>query len=365
MGDMATRGNLPVKAITVHSTIIQASATSPQVLFQVLHSLIFTINVEKIIEPIDRELLKQELQTARLLRHTRKGGNELYVFTAAQCPHLMQEVGRLREIAFRESGGGTGFAVDIDSYDTMDEPYWQLIVWDPREEAILGGYRYISGTNVKLDEKGAPILATAHMFGYSDRFIRDYLPYTLELGRSFVAVEYQSSRAGAKSLFTLDNLWDGLGALAIDNRGTRYYYGKFTMYPTYPKEGRNMILYFLKKHFPDHEQLVWPFHPIETGTDVPAMEKLFCHDSFHDDYRVLNAEVRRMGYNIPPLVNAYMLLSPTMKMFGTAINDEFGDVEESGILITINEISKEKHERYIETYEQELQQRLDEFEAVK
>jgi hypothetical protein len=310
--------------------------------------------VEQIIQPIDRALLRQELQQARLLRHTRKGGNLLYVFQAAQCPNLMQEVGRLREIAFREAGGGSGLAADIDYFDTMAEPYWQLIVWDPKEEAILGGYRYIFGPNVRLDDKGAPVLATSHMFGYSERFIREYLPYTLELGRSFVAVGYQSSREGAKSLFTLDNLWDGLGALAIDNQGARYYYGKFTMYPTYPKEGRNMILYFLSKYYPDHEGLVYPFHPIDTQTDVEAMRQLFCHDTFQDDYRVLNAEVRRLGYNIPPLVNAYMLLSPTMKMFGTAINDEFGDVEESGILITIDEIDSEKHRRYIETYEEEL-----------
>jgi hypothetical protein len=310
--------------------------------------------VEQIIEPIDRALLRQDLQQARLLRHTRKGGNLLYVFQAHQCPNLMQEVGRLREIAFREAGGGSGLASDIDHFDTMAEPYWQLIVWDPKQEAILGGYRYIFGPNVRLDEKGAPVLATSHMFGYSDRFIREYLPYTLELGRSFVAVGYQSSREGAKALFTLDNLWDGLGALAVDNHGARYYYGKFTMYPTYPKEGRNMILYFLSKYYPDHEGLVHPFHPIDTQTDVEAMRRLFCHNSFQEDYRVLNAEVRRLGYNIPPLVNAYMLLSPTMKMFGTAINDEFGDVEESGILITIDEIDSEKHQRYIETYEEEL-----------
>ncbi len=310
--------------------------------------------MEKIIDPIDRSSLREDLKKARLLRYTRKGNNELYVFTAAQCPQLMQEVGRLREVAFRESGGGSGFSVDIDHYDTMEEPYWQLIVWDPREESILGGYRYIFGPNVKMTPEGTPILATSHMFGYSDKFIKDYLPYTLELGRSFVAVEYQSSRAGARSLFTLDNLWDGLGALAIDNAGTKYYYGKFTMYRSYPTEGRDMILYFLKKYFPDHEDLVWPFHPIETHIDESHMQQLFCHDSFTEDYRVLNGEIRRLGYNIPPLVNAYMMLSPTMKMFGTAINDEFGDVEESGILITIDEISSDKRQRYIDTYKEEL-----------
>lgn len=309
--------------------------------------------LEEIIAPIDKELIKEELNCARLLRHARKGGTEIYVFTAKQCPNLMREVGRLREIAFREAGGGSGLECDIDEYDMMDEPYWQLIVWDPKEEQILGGYRYIYGPNVKFNADGSPILATAHMFGYSDKFKKEILPEMIELGRSFVVVDHQSSRSGAKGLFTLDNLWDGLGALSIIYPNTHYFYGKFTMYPTYIPAGRNMILYFLKKHFPDPENLVWPFKPLQTNTDEEAMKQLFVHDSFADNYKVLNTEVRKLGVNIPPLVNAYMCLSPTMKMFGTAINDEFGDVEESGILIKIDEIVAEKHQRYIETYVEE------------
>lgn len=311
--------------------------------------------LEQIIAPLDKEILKEELNSARLLRHARKGGNDIYIFTAHQCPNLMREVGRLREIAFREAGGGTGLSCDIDEYDTMDEPYWQLIVWDPKDEQILGGYRYLHGNNVRFNESGEPILATSHMFGYSDKFKSEILPKMIELGRSFVIVDHQSSRSGAKGMFTLDNLWDGLGALSIIHPNTHYFYGKFTMYPSFTPQGRNMILYFLKKHFPDPDNLVWPFNPLQTDTDEDAMKRLFVHDTFADDYKVLNTEVRKLGFNIPPLVNAYMCLSPTMKMFGTAINDEFGDVEESGILIKIDEIATEKHKRYIETYLEEVE----------
>ena len=308
---------------------------------------------QPIIAPIDKELLKQELAShATLLRHARKGGNDIYTFNGNECPQLMREVGRLREITFREAGGGTGLDCDVDSYDYMERPYIQLIVWDPAEEAIVGGYRYIFGPDIAFDAQGQPILATSHMFHYTEPFIRDYLPSMMELGRSFVVVDRQSSRSGARSLFTLDNLWDGLGALAVKLPGCKYYYGKFTMYPSYPQQGRNMILYFLQKHFPDAERLVYPYHPLETHTDVAAMERLFTEDDFHADYKILNAEVRKLGYNIPPLVNAYMMLSPTMKTFGTAINDEFGDVEESGILITIDDIFQDKHERYIDSYQE-------------
>ncbi|MGL4292160.1 MAG: GNAT family N-acetyltransferase [Bacteroidales bacterium] len=313
--------------------------------------------MEEIISPVDKEILKSELTAERFLRSTRKGNNEIYIFKAQDCPNLMLEIGRLREIAFRHAGGGTGKSADIDEFDTMEEPYWQLIVWNPEDNEILGGYRYILGKNVKIDENGAPVLATGHMFGFSDQFLKEYLPHTIELGRSFVTLEYQSSRAGARGLFALDNLWDGLGALTVDNREIRYFYGKFTMYPTYSQAGRNMILYFLQKHFPDNDNLVFPFTPLQTDMDVTTLSSLFPNDSFKEDYKVLNQEVRKLGYNIPPLVNAYMSLSPTMKMFGTAVNDEFGDVEESGILIKVDEIDSEKRARYIETYERYVEER--------
>lgn len=309
--------------------------------------------IEEIIAPIGKEILKAELTPDKLLRKTNKGDNEIYVLTAHNAPNVMKEIGRLREIAFRHAGGGTGKSMDIDDFDTMEVPYKQLIVWNPEEEEILGGYRYLPGPEVKFDENGQPILATGHMFHFSEHFIKDYLPYTVELGRSFVTWEYQSSRMGAKSLFALDNLWDGLGALTVVLLNVQYYFGKFTMYPSYIRKGRDMILYFLKKHFPDADRLVYPMNPIEIEADPKELETLFCKDSFKDDYRILNCEIREMGYNIPPLVNAYMSLSPTMKVFGTAINDDFGDVEETGILIAVDEILEEKRVRHIETYYRE------------
>ena len=305
---------------------------------------------EEIIQPIDRELLKRELTPERQLRMTNKSHNEIYVVTAKEAPNVMKEIGRLREEAFRTAGGGTGKSMDIDEFDTMDNGYKQLIVWNPEAEEIIGGYRYLLGTDVKLDDKGQPILATSHMFHFSDKFINDYLPQTIELGRSFVSLEYQSSKMGAKSLFALDNLWDGLGALTVIMPNVKYFFGKMTMYPSYVRKGRDMILFFLKKHFDDHDHLIIPTKPLKIETDEEELRQLFCEDSFRDDYKILNREIRKMGYNIPPLVNAYMSLSPTMKMFGTAINYGFGDVEETGILIAVDEILEEKRIRHIDSF---------------
>lgn len=306
--------------------------------------------MEEIIAPVDKALLKAELTEDKRLRMTNRSHNQIYIVTAQDAPNTMREIGRLREIAFRAAGGGTGMSMDIDEYDTMENPYKQLIVWNPEAEEILGGYRYILGTDVRFDEKGAPILATSHMFHFSEKFLKEYLPTTIELGRSFVTLEYQSTRADSKGLFALDNLWDGLGALTVVMPNGKYFFGKVTMYPSYHRLSRDMILYFLHKHFADKEGLVVPIEPLHLDTDEKQLAALFCKDSFKDDYKILNTEIRKVGYNIPPLVNAYMSLSPTMRMFGTAINYEFGDVEETGILIAVDEILAEKRIRHIQSF---------------
>lgn len=306
--------------------------------------------MQDVIQPINRTLLKSELTKDKKLRSTNKSNNEIYIVTAHDSPSVMQEIGRLREIAFRYYGGGTGCPVDIDEFDTMEGAYRQLIVWSPDDEQILGGYRFLCGSDVKFDAAGKPLLATSHLFNFSETFNKEYLPYTVELGRSFVTLEYQSTRGGAKGLFVLDNLWDGLGALSVVDPSLQYYFGKVTMYNTYNPEARNMILYFLNMHFPDSEKLITPITPLETNMDEEKMQALFQYDNFKDNYKVLNQEVRKFGINVPPLVNAYMSLSPKMRVFGTAINHEFGAVEETGILIAINEILEDKKKRHIETY---------------
>lgn len=307
--------------------------------------------MKAIIKEVDVDLIKKELTGDRLLRKTNKGGNEIYVVDAHNAPNVMREIGRLREIAFRTAGGGTGKDCDIDRYDTMERPCRQLLVWNPERCEIIGGYRFILGEDVVIDSDGVPQIATSHMFRFSQKFLQDYLPSTLELGRSFVRLEYQSSKAGAKAIYALDNLWDGIGALTVVYPQIRYLFGKVTMYPNYSHLCRDMILYFMNHYFPDPDHLVTPMSPAEMYHSEEFLSGLFANDNFGEDYLRLNKMVRNEGLNIPPLVHAYMSLSPTMRMFGTAVNDEFGNVEESGIMISVGEISKEKIERHIKTFE--------------
>jgi hypothetical protein len=315
--------------------------------------------MDEVIPKIDRKVLKSELSPDKLFRKTNKSNNEIYLFTAHTAPNLMLEVGRLREIAFRYYGGGTGKSLDIDVFDTMEVPYKQLIVWDPVAEEILGGYRFRWGNEITFDSNEQPDnIATAELFRFSQKFIDDYLPDMVELGRSFVSLDYQSTKFGAKGLYALDNLWDGLGALTVIDSRIRYFFGKVTMYNTYNPYARNMILYFLEKYFKDKENLVTPIHPLQTDWDHTQMQALFSHKSYKDDYKILNTEVRKCNINIPPLVSAYMNLSPSMRVFGTAVNDEFGAVEETGILIDFDDIFEDKKKRHVESFLKEKPSKL-------
>lgn len=305
---------------------------------------------ENIIQPIDRELLESELTNEKFLRTTNYGNNEIYITTHHNSPNIMLEVGRLRELSFRTAGGGTGKSVDIDNYDTDPVPYNQMILWDPAEKEIVGGYRFILGYNVELDSNGKPKLATSGLLDYSEKFIKKYLPVTIELGRSFVQPKYQPSKESRKGLFSLDNLWDGLGALVVDHPEIKYFFGKVTMYDHFNPIARDMILYFMHKFFPDTENLTWPIQPLPYKTDVSSFEGLFTADNFEANHKILFQEVRKLGENIPPLVNSYMVISPTMRTFGTALNDTFGGVEETGILLKIEDIYEQKKDRHLNTY---------------
>lgn len=306
--------------------------------------------MKEIVSRLPVELIEKELTPDKFMRVTNKGGNEIYIVTAHNSPNIMHEIGRLREITFRQAGGGTGKDTDIDNYDISEKPYKQLIVWNPDAKEIIGGYRYLLCNDLGYDEIGEPMLATARMFKFSDKFLTDYLPHTIELGRSFVTPDYQSSKAGAKALYALDNLWDGLGALTVDHPEMKYFFGKVTMYTHFNVTARNYILSYLRKHFNDPDGLVIPKLGFNLNIDLSEVESVFDKEDSREDYKTLSKMVRENGENIPPLINAYMNLSPTMRVFGTAVNDRFGDVEETGIILTIEDIYKAKIDRHIETY---------------
>ena len=306
--------------------------------------------MKHIIEPVPKEDLEKELTEDKFVRYTNYEKNEIYIITHHDSPNVMREIGRLRELSFRYAGGGTGKEVDIDSFDTAEVPYSQLIVWEPKRKEILGGYRFILFKNLSPDKNGNYNTATSQLFHFTDKFYKEYFSYTLELGRSFIQPNYQSSSPFRKGIFALDNLWDGLGSLVNNYPEVKYFFGKVTMYVDFNKRARDMILFFLEKYFKDVDKLVYAINPLVISTE--ELEKIFIGKDYLEDYKILSRNVRALGENIPPLMNSYMNLSPTMKTFGTSSNPHFGNVEETGILITIDDIyetKKERHIKYIHT----------------
>lgn len=301
--------------------------------------------MEKILKRIHRRLIKSELTDDKLLCSTNYGGNLIYSVNCYDAPNTLLELGRLREIAFRDAGGGTGKPIDIDQFDISNPPFQQLIVWDPKEKEIISSYRYLLGKDIRIDKNGIHS-PTAKLFEFSDNFTNNYLPYSIELGRSFVQPQYQASRS-RKGLFALDNVWDGLGTIMFNNPDIKYVYGKMTMYKNYPAFARDLILYFLNKHFSKGEQLMKAFNPLTYYHDISQLTPLFPNDNFKDDYKALVHEIDKIGCKIPPLVNIYMKVASTMQCFGTSDNIEFGATEETVILIKIEDIFEEKKARHL------------------
>ncbi len=307
--------------------------------------------MQQIIPPVPVNLLEKELNNDRFVRITNNGSNQLYIINAHNAPNVLREIGRLREITFRDAGGGTGLDCDLDHFDTCEKCYEQLIAWNPEEKEIMGGYRFIRCGDAGIDAQGQLELATAELFHFSDKFLLEYLPFTIELGRSFVQPKYQPRPENRKGLFTLDNLWDGLGAIHVDHPDIRYFFGKVTMYRHFNLMARDMILYFMLHFFPDKDRLVTPKKPLPVTNDMTAFLNEIDGLSYKDAHRILNQHVRELGENIPPLVNAYMNLSATMRTFGTSLNDHFGEVEETGILVTLADIYESKKERHVQSYQ--------------
>lgn len=305
--------------------------------------------MEKIINPIAKDVLDSELTKDKFIRNTNNGDNQIYIITHHDSPNVMLEIGRLREYTFRTAGGGTGKSIDIDEYDIANAPYKQLIVWNTEEKEIVGGYRFIKCKDAPVVD-GVVQLATTELFNFSDKFVKEFVPSTIELGRSFVQPKFQPTVDNRKGLFSLDNLWDGLGAIVVDNPDVKHYYGKVTMYTDFNIQARDMILSFMNYYFPDKEKMVVPIKPVQLKTDVSGFLKSLEGLSYKEGHRLLTQSVRALGEHVPPMVNAYMNLSSTMKSFGTALNDHFGEVEETGILVTIADIYESKKDRHVNTY---------------
>lgn len=307
--------------------------------------------MKEIIAAVDKEILKAELRPEFLLRHTNKAGNLIYDVTVHDAPNVMREIGRLREISYRHGGGATGKEMDIDEFDTMPQPYHQLIVWNPEEEEIIGGYRYIMGKEMQLDQDGQPVISSNHLCQYSEQFVQEYLPHSIEFGRAWVQPKYTTREAGMKALFALDNIWDGLGVVLYNNPDIRWMFGKVTIHPTYPAAARELIYAYLDRYCHGENGLVMPKNPIRIATTSEQLaDQTFQGVDAQENYKTLQHALRTMGTVIPSMFSAYLNVTDQLMAFGSAINDELGNAYETAIVVPVEHIYPEKWDRYVGSY---------------
>ncbi len=310
--------------------------------------------IPPIIDPVDVQLLKKELNKDTFLRYTNRGNNEIYVVNNETAPNVLREVGRLREVSFRAVGGGSGTECDLDHFDLEDKACFQLVVWNPEDDEIIGGYRFTRWKMASFHENGQPYVNTEHLFDFSQKFLDEYFPYCIEMARAFVQPKYQSSQAGRKALFALDNLWDGIGGIVASDPSVKYLSGKVTIYSSSPDMSRKAMIYYLDKHFGDREGLITSKHPETcTAEEAEYFEEMFNCASYKENYQILNSYVKSLGDTIPPLIHSYIGLSSTMKTFGTTFDPDFGDCYDTAMLITVGDIYDDKFTRYIDSYSDE------------
>ena len=308
--------------------------------------------IPPIIEPVNVALLKSELNEKTFLRATNHGGNEIYIVNNENAPNVLREIGRLREVAFRAVGGGSGTECDLDHFDLEDKACFQLVVWNPEADEIIGGYRFTKWALASFHENGQPYVNTEHLFDFSQEFIDEYFPYCVEMARAFIQPKYQSSQMGRKALFALDNLWDGVGGIIATDPTVKYLSGKVTIYSSSPDLSRKAMIYYLDMSFGDRKGLITSKRP-ETCTPEEAefFKEMFVGEDYKENYQILNNFVKSFGDTIPPLIHSDIGLAPTMKTFGTTFDPDFGDCYDTAMMITIADLYPEKRSRYIDSYE--------------
>lgn len=304
-----------------------------------------------IIDPIPAEVLKKELNADTFLRTTNRGNNEIYIVNNENSPNVLREIGRLREVAFRAVGGGSGKECDLDHFDLEDKACFQLVVWNPENEEIIGGYRFTRWKMASFHENGQPFVNTEHLFDFSQKFIDEYFPHCVEMARAFIQPKYQSAAMGRKALFALDNLWDGIGGIVATDPSVKYLAGKVTIYSSSPEMSRKAMIWYLDHYLGDREGLLTSKRP-ETWTkeDDAFFCAMFEGQDYKEGYITLNNYVKSLNDTIPPLIHSYIGLSETMKTFGTTFDPDFGDCYDTAMMITIDDIYQAKKDRYINTF---------------
>lgn len=297
-----------------------------------------------ILHPQDRKQIKQELKESLHLGSTRDG-KEIYLFDYQQHSVTIKEIGRLREIAFRQVGEGTGQQSDLDKYDQY---YRHLVLWDEEELEIVGAYRigeifrYLDGQQNATDSnlKGQGIYS-AELFQYGIA-MRPYFEKGIELGRSFVQPKYWGKRS-------LDYLWYGIGAYLNQHPEVRYMFGPVSLSNRYPDHAKDLIIYFYRLYFPDHQQLAKSFTPHNISASQQAIiEPLFEGNDYDTDFCTLKEQLSHLGVSVPTLYKQYSELCEAggVRFLDFGVDADFGYCVDGLVLVDLEKVKPAKNKRY-------------------
>ncbi len=285
----------------------------------------------------NRQELKHELENAQSLGET-KDGKKIYLYSNSEDNVLINEIGRLREISFRQVKEGSGKKRDIDEFDYH---YEHIILWDDKDLEIVGSYRVVKAQDI-IDIFEVEGLYTSSLFKYKDEFAQ-YFAEGIELGRSFVQPKYWNSRA-------LDYLWQGIGAYLRENPSIRYMFGGVSISRSYNDDAVSLLVYFYMNYFGSKQKIVEHMDSYQISNDnLRRFETLFLHDSYEEDLFTLKNELQASGYAIPTLYKQYSDLCDEdgVQFMDFGVDKEFDNCVDGFIVVDTHKFKAQKRKRYI------------------
>lgn len=285
--------------------------------------------------------LQRELATANKVGATRDG-QAIYLCQWEQHPTVMRELGRLREIAFRKVGEGTGRRRDLDRHD---QSYQHLVLWDPNRLAIAGAYR-IGVTRELITREGLDGLYTAELFELKPS-LRPYLQQAVELGRSFVNPDYWGKAS-------LDYLWQGLGAYLRHHPEVRYLIGPVSLSADYPKHLRDWLVVYHQRYYAEPENLASARHPhLIDPEHRMALNGVFANLDRDRALEQLQTTFRNAGYPLPVLFKHYPALyeEDGYHLLAFSVDSDFGECLDGLFLADLSKMKANKRKRYIDAAE--------------
>jgi len=296
------------------------------------------VTEKNVIHPIDPKKIKRQLTAATLLQNIDNKKKVYLLSNNKLFPDVIKEIARLREITFRKIGEGTGDKLDTDIYDTY---YNHMVLWDEENLEIMGAYRIGVGSEI-IEKQGVSGFYSSTLFNFSEQF-QFHLPYSVELGRSFIQAKYWNTNA-------LDYLWMGIGAYLAFNPRVQFLFGPVSVSNSFPLDAKEMIVHFYEKWYGNTYGLVMAKNKYSIREDQKKnLSSIFNSNNYKEEVKLLKQNLRFFGMSIPPLYKQYTALCEPggAQFLDFGVDPDFQNCIDGFILIDIDLIKYSKKEKYI------------------